>query len=130
MTEKQQIEEMLDVMVQCEHCSNYNYYTCSGCVHRDENRAYATMLYNAGYRKIDDGSVVLTTEKIAEYEKGLRERWEKDIEQARKETAKEIWKRFDIFFRPFDKKDAISIDLLLLFLENVVKQYGVEVEQQ
>ena len=76
---------------------------------------------NPNYQKIDEGSVVLTREELIE-------RYLQEHKWASQKTAREIWESFNLFFRPFDKKDAISIDLLLLFLENIVKQYGVEVK--
>ena len=86
----------------------------------------AKNILDAGYQKVDEGKVVLTRE---EYQKDFSSQFNKGYKHGSKETAKEIWKRFDIFFRPFDKKDAICIDLLLFFLESVVEKYGVEVEQ-
>ena len=54
------------------------------------NSHLAEYIYNAGYRKIPEGSVVLTAGEIASYEQGLRENWEKDMANIRKETAEKI----------------------------------------
>lgn len=59
MKEKQ-IEEMAKVM--CGGCHNGE--ECMRCLCADWYRA--EMLYNAGYRKIDKGSVVLTEEEFNE----------------------------------------------------------------
>ena len=50
---------------------------------------FVKCLTDLGYRKIPKDAVVLTVEKVAEYEKRLKEAWEKDIEQARKEMLKD-----------------------------------------
>lgn len=142
---EKQIEEMLDIMVQCEQCSKYNYYTCSGCVHRDENRAYAKLLYEQGYRKIPQDAVVLTKkeygainlEKATDMLRAIQD-------QARKETAKEVLQRFYAYTPPkekgsFEIKTSSFEDVekvVRLFrnclnddIREFAKQYGVEIEQ-
>ena len=146
-----QIEEMAKVMCghDCEECAKEtaSWRGCSLEKAREEEcliKEEARKLYEQGYRKIDEGSVVLTTAKIAEYEKGLRERWEKEIEQARKETAREILQRFYNYLPP-KEKDSFEIKkssfedvkkAVLQFhnslnddIREFAKQYGVEIEQ-
>lgn len=112
---KQQIEEMAkDLKENLRLCAGVKLFD-----HDVETIAYE--LCKQGYQKVGKDSVVMIITELIE-------KYRQEHEWASQETAKDIWKRFNLFFRPFDKKDAISIDLLLLFLENIVKQYGVKVE--
>ena len=67
--DKQTIEEMVEVIAdKCDKCL----IGCNGCECCDERKAYcrsrchATVLVNAGYRKIPEGAVVLTGTKTEE----------------------------------------------------------------
>lgn len=86
----------------------------------------AKYLYDLGYRKIPENAVVLTRE---EYQWltccfGKFEEIMNDIkEQTRKETAEKFVKEVDEFFKPFDKKTPISLDLLITKIENIAKEF-------
>ena len=66
MTEKEMIEEM--AKIQCDSCKKYTGESedCNSAECLFLRKKYANELYEQGYRKIPDGSVVLTRE---EYEK-------------------------------------------------------------
>lgn len=112
----------------CDYFCDTNYACCS------YNDKQATALYNANYRKIPKGAVVLTKE---EYEQLAIEykRWEKlaiedMITQVRKETAREILKElikncqytFNSVGKPII---ALSGDFAL----NTSKRYDVDIEE-
>lgn len=112
----------------CEYWCDTNYVCCS------YNDKQATALYNANYRKIPKGAVVLTKE---EYEQLAIEykRWEKlaiedMITQVRKETVREILKElikncqytFNSVGKPII---ALSGDFAL----NTSKRYDVDIEE-
>ena len=114
MTEKEMIEEMAEIMTNCIGCIEY-----LSCIHKcrtfNNNKIQAIRLAKQGYRKIPEGSVVLSKEdydRLLESNKNLKysfntansyieklaESCEKNckkfngitIQQARKQTAKEI----------------------------------------
>lgn len=66
MTKQEQIEEILEVI---KHCGDYTDRYCSDCDYRlyghcnNQKQCEAKALYNAGYRKVSDGAVVLTPEE-------------------------------------------------------------------
>lgn len=74
-------------------------------------------LYNAGYRKIDKDSVVLTREEYNELSSIVKTIREQVIQEIRKETAREILMMFDDgnFITEDDLKNAIA------------KKYGVKI---
>ena len=77
------IEEMAyDIYWQAKDCDILTKYGCENL---------AKVLVNAGYRKIPEGSVVLTRE---EYEKDLTDQYDCGYEFGQNETAKEIIKWF------------------------------------
>ena len=51
------------------------------------------------------------------------------LELKGKETAEKFLKKVNEFFRPFDKKSPIFLDLLLTKIENIAKQFGVEIKE-
>lgn len=66
MTKQEQIEEILEVI---KHCGDYTNRDCAECDYRlygeckNQKQCEAEALYNAGYRKIQDGTVVLSREE-------------------------------------------------------------------
>lgn len=66
MTKQEQIEEILEVI---KHCGDYTGRDCAECDYRlyghcnNQKQCEAEALYNAGYRKIQDGTVVLSREE-------------------------------------------------------------------
>ena len=73
-------------------------------------------------------------EEFKANEEYLRKRASRDYiklvkKQSSKETAEKILKEVNEFFRPFDKKSPIFLDLLLTKLETVVKKFGVEITE-
>ena len=92
MDKQKQIEEMIDI--QRKNCLGKG---VGDCVDADCNACSALAFYNAGYRKIPEGAVVLTREEyeklqalkedyVKGYEAGVDEGWE----NARKETAEKF----------------------------------------
>ena len=84
---------------------------------KERKIACAYKLYNAGYRKIPEGAVVLTREELWERDEILK-RFETQIAEvkARKETAREILKEIGKTCGDYQ------------WFKNLCKQYGVEVE--
>ena len=88
MNEEQQIEEMANIPHKCIKSS------CEDCIKNDRkctDYKQAEALYNAGYRKVTDGAVVLTPEErdgeMKEINKTLAER---DELKAENERLKEV----------------------------------------
>lgn len=100
-----------DLTIRCKGCphtgKSCKKYTC-------RDYAYADTLYNLGYRKIPEGSVVLSKEQNA--------KWSELFDQARKETAKEILQLAEKHNRGYETDMGN-------FLEDLKKQFGVEVEE-
>ena len=69
MNKEQQIEEMKKVMCE-EYEKECNFCPCSDCA----NAMIAENLYNAGYRKVPDGAVILTPEERDEELKACNEK--------------------------------------------------------
>lgn len=69
MNKEQQIEEMKKVMCE-EYGKECNFCPCSDCA----NAMIAENLYNAGYRKVPDGAVILTPEERDEELKACNEK--------------------------------------------------------
>ena len=85
MTEQEQIEEMISTLA----ASNNPFVD----VHVEIMPQVAKALYNAGYRKIPEDSVVLSREEWKQIKNSLyysKEELEKKLQRERKETAKEI----------------------------------------
>ena len=97
--DKQMIEEMAKVI---EEAMAKARRTIGG--HNNIANFYATMLYNAGYRKILEGAVVLTGEEHKQMLKDLIESNEKAKEIASKETAEKFAERVKMaFYYHFDE---------------------------
>ena len=110
MNREEQIEEMAKIIDEL-----YNVYdTTAGEI--------AEGLYNTGYRKIPENAVVLTKE---EYIDLSRNYVTEQIEQVRKETAKEILNEL------IDSSNKITFFdcRMALGLDKLAEQYGVEVEE-
>ena len=119
MTKKQQIEEIAKAICfnKCKFCENCYFLKL------------AEIVYNTGYRKIDEGSVVLTKEEYEtlknegaeiakDYQEMARFYDEKceELDQARQETAREI----------LDKLDKESNGQTQAITNLLRKRYGVE----
>lgn len=113
MDEKKQIEEMAVLIFEASPIPSM--------WHVDAQKL-SKALYNAGYRKIPDGAVVLTIEEVEEFRRDsaqvrfLKKRIQDD---ARKETAREI---LDMF----DDRNIITWDDLK---KQIAQRYGVEVDE-
>lgn len=102
MDKKQQIEEM--ARVACEHFDyDMVYQPCTKCKTYDKH-CYtihqAEILYNAGYRKIDDDCAVITKDELKQYKA-----------QAVREFAEKLWDKinyngidYKIFIRAFGEE--------------------------
>ena len=66
MTKQEQVKEILEVI---KHCGDYTNRDCAECDYRlygeckNQKQCEAEAIYNAGYRKIQDGTVVLSREE-------------------------------------------------------------------
>ena len=113
MTKQEQIEEM--ARVACEH---FDYdmvdQPCTKCK-THEKHCYtihqAEILYNAGYRKIDDDCAVITKDDLKLYKK-----------QAVKDTAKEIC---DLILEHWQGHDLVECDWLIVAIS---EKYGVDMK--
>lgn len=92
-------------------------------------RKSAEKLYDLGYRKVPDGATVLL---VGKYNQALDEKtieyFIKHNEQIRKETAEKIFKMLISELESnkflYGKRIIMEVDV-----ENLAKQYGVEVEE-
>lgn len=129
MTKQEQIEEMAKIIDEL-----YNVYDTTA----DE---IAEGLYNTGYRKIPENAVVLTKE---EYIDLSRNYVTEQIEQVRKETAKEILQRVvnicedeeefqdgtvNTQLEPMYFGIANGCNFIKGEVKRLAKEYGVEVEE-
>lgn len=48
------------------------------------------------------------------------------LERGRQEMARKFVEKFKNNFRMFDEKDAISLDLIICYLESIAKHFGLE----
>ena len=139
MTEQEQIEEMAKIVDEMN-----NVYTTTA----DD---IADGLYNAGYRKIQDGTVVLTNEeydKLGLFEETVQEyketngqlvlvkeqkklqKYSTDIADfIRKETAKEILILLGKGFDETKMTEFKNLPWYKLFCRELKQRYGVEVEE-
>ena len=139
MTKQEQIEEMAKIVDEM-----YNVYTTTA----DD---IAEGLYNAGYRKIQDGTVVLTNEeydKLGLFEETVQEyksdngqlvlvkeqkklqKYSTDIADfIRKETAKEILILLGKGFDETKMTEFKNLPWYKLFCRELKQRYGVEVEE-
>lgn len=101
MTDEKQIEEMAKVLCKMKGCKE--------CKLVGKCLAYnsADILYNAGYRKLHKNAVVLTKE---------------DLRQRVRARTKEIFNK--IFALHGNRADIMYFEI-----EELAKQYGVEVEE-
>ena len=141
-------KEMIEKMAKDTGCCDYPQRDCSKCWCLEEREcsayAYAKTYYEQGYRKIPEGSVVLSKEENDinnKFIKYLQRRIDELNEyscnvykQARKKTAKEILR--DIKYEIEDRNGAmleedLSVDATILqeVLNEIAKQYGVEVKE-
>jgi hypothetical protein len=121
MTDIEMIEEMAEIALK-----NTMSYTCA--------KQIAMNFYEQGYRKIPEGSVVLTEDEVYEFRKDQAEvkfLKNKIIEQARKETAEKYFNAVIEMLKEVKQFETIDIkDLVFLHEKNkeYAKQFGVEVE--
>ena len=152
MNKKEIIEDMCKNFKCCVACEMFNGFindndeleNCSCAEHSDRycTQCYistnqAKTLYNAGYRKIPEGSVVLSKEENDinnKFIKYLQRRIDELNEyscnvykQARKETAIKI--AFDIESRLayYKDEDTFTKTEILLEIKEILKENGVEV---
>lgn len=139
MTKQEQIEEIAQIINGSTELDTIAYYRCMNI---------AKTIYNAGYRKIPEDSVVLSRE---EYKRLLDNAIRVDMEyldhelaKTRKETAKEIFYRVvNICRKEIDFQDGTintqleplyfgiinGCDFVMYEVKRLAKQYSVEVEE-
>ena len=144
---KKYIEQMADDLN--KNCNAF----CCGCSEEMLTIKFAECLYNAGYRKIEEGSIILTKEEQENkmmFEVHYRKEREKEV---RKEVAKEILNsikamlvdRYDYFSKLrskniiinsessdenalFDLGEMDCANCLIDKIKEFAKEYGVEVK--
>lgn len=138
MTDREMIEEMAEEIKYAEgsvenwHCRDTN---CEKCEYKNcKYSAIAEDLYDEGYRKIPEDSVVLTKEEIQirDYE-CYNLGYEVGKKETRKETAREILNIIDteiekgIEYCKDDYRGLLTARVLIqLFCR---EQYGVDIEE-
>ena len=144
---EKQIEEMAREIMKTQDCKGYEdnrgcYFSngkgCDKCkIERHENaQIMADHLYNAGYLKLPEDSVVL---KDTEYVKLCRMAYDTQshINQARKETAEKFYDKVMSYIGTNQKFwivdnehiTIIEVDKLFDFVMETVKQFGVEIKE-
>ena len=138
MTKQEQIEEMVSIMT----ASNNPFVD----VPMEIMPKVAEALYNAGYRKLPEDSVVLSKEeyevlKIKEKEKHWFETcmsvWKNAKIDSSKETADKIFN--DIIQALEERKDSVKefygvaesvgADVAIRAVKNLAKQFGIEIKE-
>ena len=135
MTKEEQIKEMVSIMA----ASNNPFID----VPIEIMPQVAKALYNAGYRKIPEDSVVLSREEWKQIKNSLyysKEELEKKLQRERKETAKESYsKMYDFAYRTKSYYTDALNDIIAkidetfndfgIELESLLRKYYVEVEE-
>ena len=122
MNEEQQIEEMAKIYCKTEFLCNKGCQT-EGC------RIYeiCDTLYNAGYRKVPEDSVVLSRE---EYIDLSRNYVGEQVAQAHKETAEKILDLLVPDCKACDENwHSGCLCLRATLVEKIAKQFGVEIKE-
>ena len=131
MTKEKQIEEMAMIMCEhnCEECRRESIEFYGNSYDEDTQcvfNAGAEALYIAGYRKIQEGSVVVSKNEYEEL--NITGKYFNDaLKQARKETVKEILFKVESAFAYFDNEDMFSKKAILRRVKEATNQYAVEV---
>jgi uncharacterized HAD superfamily protein len=94
-------------------------------------------LYNAGYRKIDECSVVLTEEEFSEFRQAIinlsQEHTKKcdemndKIIKARKQAVKEVMQKIEALYAYLDNEDKIFIGCFREDLDEIAKEFGLDI---
>lgn len=116
MNKQQQIEEIAQIINGSTELDTIAYYRCMNI---------AKTIYNAGYQKIPEDSVVLSKE---EYIDLSRNYVGEQVEQTRKETAEKIFK---MLISKLDSNQFLSGKRIIMEVdvENLAKQFDVEIEE-
>lgn len=131
---QQQIEEIAKIAsVNCGECYTCEFNTMPNCI----DYLIANEFYNEGYRKIPEGSVVLTEEEFNELRQTIinlsQEHTKKcdemndKIIKARKQAVKEVLemiKNKGTIHTEYDWNDYLEIDVD--YLKEIAKEFGVE----
>ena len=148
--EEKQIEEMAKMLVKQGnlHCDNT---VCSECEYSEENeeitcqsKLVATLIYEQGYRKLPEGSVVLSMEEYSKnlnthYYMGQRETevYYKTLKipHASKETAEKILNTDFFVFETENRSEEYQKGYMQAVREcrsrrdELAKQFGVEIKE-
>ena len=133
---EKQIEEMTRIICQQQYFNTHCVERCSlnGCC--PECTDLATDLYNLGYRKHPEDSVVLSREEFGQLlNNAIRvdlEFLEQEKEKTRKETAEKFlnmiyWKA--VKHIKGKNKDECFIEISFEKLEKIAKNFGVEIKE-
>ncbi len=123
MDKQKQIEEMAYLMSGCINCRAYDelHPKCQCFI---QNELNATKLYNAGYRKIPEGSVVLTEEEFCEFrEDSAKVKFLK--KEIQKQAVKEFAERLKENFRKNNIESGIWFTNVSI-VDETAKEFGVE----
>ena len=118
MNKQQQIEEIAQIINGSTELDTIAYYRCMNI---------AKTLYNAGYRKLPEDSVVLSRE---EYEK-LKYTWITDSDAYKKGCKETAEKIFKMLISKLDSNQFLSGKRIIMEVdvENLAKQFDVEIEE-
>ena len=124
MTKQEQIEEMAEAVVCGAIVANAK-IDDKVAIHLKE---FTENLYNAGYRKLLKGSVVLSREEICELKYQSEEDFSKAYDLGSKETAEKIFK---MLISKLDSNQFLSGKRIIMEVdvENLAKQFDVEIKE-
>ena len=130
MEREKMIEEMTTFLKCCNHlCSECERAKQLSSVYGCIEFSISKTLYNAGYRKVPEGAVVLTKEecehKVILDEDHFERALNYEREKVRKETAKEILNMGKkLYEMAYHKSNAMP-----RLIEWIKVEYGVEIEE-
>lgn len=140
MNKQKQIEEMAIIIEHaCDDCNGIDIDDCLKCPHKRHHEYYgcgeektATELYEAGYRMIPEGAVVITEDcykALVQVYEDWCERCKGVVYEARKETAKELATTIMSVLLEEEKDEKIRIkDVHGVIRDILSAHYGVEVK--
>ena len=136
---KQEIEEIVKLLRdKCASIVYWDYYNDDfNPSYKKELRNVAKIIINAGYRKIDKDSVVLSREEYERLKKQdlfmkdytIVEVLEKECKKARKETARKLIKTLLDFIHNETFRKGYELKKVERKVIELAKQFGVEIKE-
>lgn len=126
MTDKEMIEEMARVIFERGVALDGTDFVF-GLNGSDHFERIATAIYNAGYRKIPEGSVVLSNHK---YKQDFCSQFNKGYERGSKETTKKFVNLSDSDILVVDTQEYGEIEVVSVErLQEIARELGVEIKE-